>query len=172
MSKENRGSQLAARYRLVLDRAAAAEHARLEAARRRRERGAEERSRLLADLAAFAEALGHFSVKAGKGDQVTWSYEQAQLTFKAKGDADRIELVSDKLSAESRLRYQHELNRWVLLETTKAGGDRQRLLFDEGLEALMHRVFELRPAPEGEVVEPQPAVSLDEAVPSAKKRTL
>ncbi len=172
MSSEHRGSQLAARFRATLDQAAAQERARLDAARQRRERGQAERVRVLGDLAAFAQALGHFQCKTAKDGAVTWSFSGAQLTFRPKGDADRIELVSDGLQGEPALRWQHELGRWVLVEGFKAGGERQRLLFDEGLEALMQRVFSLRPAAEGEVAEPEPQATLEEAVPGGRTRTL
>jgi hypothetical protein len=172
MSREHRGFQLAARFRVTLDQIAAAEQARLDAARQRRERGQAERTLVLADLAAFAESLGHFEVKTAKGGSLTWTFCGAQLTFKPKGDADRIDLVAEPLTHDPCLRWQHELGRWVLKEGFKAGGERQRLLFNEGLEALMQKVFSLKPAAEGEVAAPADASSLDDAVPSVRPRTL
>ncbi len=172
MSGEHRGAQLAARFRVTLEQAAAAEQARLDAARARRERGQAERVRVLAELVAFGEALGHFQVKTAKEGAVTWAFSGSELTFTPKGDADRVDLIADPLSHDPCLRWKHELGRWVLIEGFKAGGERQRLLFDEGLEALMHKVFGLRPAAEGELAEASPQASLDDAVPSPRTRKL
>lgn len=172
MDGTQRGARLAARIKASLDLAASAEQARLDAARLRRERGQRERAAVLSDLASFCEALGHFQCQRGNDGSVTWSHGGRLLTFKPVGDADRVDLVSEALSGESSLRWQHELSRWVMVEGFKVGGERQRLLFDEALEVLLLKVFALRPVPEGELPDPPDGATLDDAMPTARTRNL
>jgi hypothetical protein len=172
MDPEGRGSRLAARFKAGLDVAASAEQARLDAAGKRRERGNRERTALLVDLAKFGNALGHFKCARGRDGSITWSHAKAQLSFKPVGDADRIALVAEPLTGEAHIRWQHDLGRWVLIEAFKAGGERQRLLYDDGIQALMFKVFGLRPMAEGEQVEQLPETTLEDALPTARGRKL
>ncbi len=175
MGSKRRGAELAERFRLGIDLAAQAEQTRREAQQQRTERVVKEQKRLMEDLFAFGEALGHFQCKKGPKKKVTWIYGARQLTFEpvsvsgsTASDHPIVRVVSGPLSGEDwNLCWQHELGRWVLADLSKKvlTTSRQLLLYNEGLEWLMAKVFDIHPVPEGELVEAPKPITLDDAIP-------
>ncbi len=142
---ERRGSRLAARLRAQLDanREAAAKREREKKAKEAD--GRAERKQLLADLAAFGEAVGHLNVTVAK-DVVILGYGKSTLRFEAQGIADRVRVKG--LDPEPRLFFHSDLNRWVVSRETGRGPEDQELLFDVGLESLLAEALSLQPIDE------------------------
>ncbi len=147
---ERRGSGLAARLKAAIGRAEEQRRRELEARRRRAERAREARARLLADLADFGRAVGHFDVAASPGE-VSLRYGEGMLRFVAEGDADRVAVRGDGLEGECALAWRDEFGeagRWVLRQVVDGRALPERLLFDEGLEFLVRTALDVPADPE------------------------
>ena len=132
----DRGQSLAARLRAGIDsRNEEQAREKAEAAARVRLLG-EERERLLGDLCAFGEAIGHLSVKRGKGT-VDFVYERKKVRFKAIDNADRIRVSGGDLPDHTEIAMQEELNLWIVKSPVGLNRVEQDPLFDKGLERIM-----------------------------------
>lgn len=137
---ERRGADLAARIRAKIEEKNSAEAAHKAEKKAREADGRKERKRLLADLSAFGQAIGHLDVTCEK-DVLVLGLGDKELRFEASGIADRIRVSG--LDPEPRLFLHPELNRWVVSHAGPGGVEEQELLFDAGLERLMAQAFEL-----------------------------
>jgi hypothetical protein len=137
---ERRGADLAARIRAQIETKKSAEAVREADKKAREADGRRERKRLLADLLAFGQEIGHFEVTREK-DVLILGLGDKQLRFEASGIADRVRVVG--LDPEPRLFLHPELNRWVIAHAGRGGIEEQELLFDAGLERLMAEAFAL-----------------------------
>ena len=150
---ERRGEGLAARFRASIE-ARVAEKRRAEAELKARQaRGREERTKVLSDLAAFGEQVGHFDVTVGE-DVVIFRYDDRTIRFEAQGIADRLVVRGDGLDKERRIFLHSQLDKWVLTRELTGGREDQEMLFDTGIIQLMGAVFEVQPSEEGTVVVP------------------
>ncbi|NOY24399.1 MAG: hypothetical protein GXP62_00860 [Oligoflexia bacterium] len=143
-SKETgRGRSLARRLKAALDQRVDAQR-KADAARDiQRAQARLCRARLLKDLADFGKALGHAKVSSAQ-DRVIVRYGGKTLRFESVGDLDQVQVLGDGLAEGYRLAHNAELGRWALHPPHGA----PKLLFDTGLEDLIRRVFDLRPAAE------------------------
>ena len=144
-------------------RAAAAREARLKEAR-------EARDKLLDDLGAFGEAVGHLQVQAKADDNgLTIRYRDRFVTFAPMGGGDRLEIrFSGSDTHEHRLYREAELgNRWVWV--ARHGGREDRLpFFDTGLEQLMVRALGLPDPDHVPDVVPEETATLEDAIPASR----
>ncbi|MFT7518382.1 MAG: hypothetical protein ACI9MC_000513 [Kiritimatiellia bacterium] len=153
---------LANRFKAVLDEV---EAGRIRTETQRKTRLAEARAarnELLAELVAFARAVGHLEISLG--DDLLISWRGQRVRFSPVGDADRIavafEMVDqDPPSGDAHVRIYRHLdlgNRWVL---SVPRGAREELepLFDAGLVHLMTAGLGL-PIPEASARTPQPDI--------------
>lgn len=167
---DRRGLGLAGRFKAALDaRAAEARRARQDEARRKEEALAA-RKALLDDLAVFGRALGHAQVAVAQ-DRVAIGLGDRDLVFEADADPGTVRVSGPGLRDGWLIRLQPELDRWGLYPPHGA----VRPLFDKGLEELLRRAFELRPADEAPPQSEATGPSGDERSspsPSAAKRTL
>lgn len=142
---ERPGASLATRLRRSIEQRLSDRRKREEDHRRREERARAARVELLADIAAFGEAVGHFDVSA-TDKAVALRFDGKILRFEADGPADRVRVVAEGLEGEHVLTMQETLGRWTLRSEVKARPEQVRFLFDTGLEELVTRVFGLRPS--------------------------
>lgn len=157
-----RGRSLARRLKAALDQRVNARR-KADAARDiQRAQGRLLRARLLRDLADFGKALGHAKVSSSE-DRVVVRYDGKSLRFESVGDQDQVQVQGDGLADGYRLAHNAELGRWALHPPHGA----PKLLFDTGLEDLIRRVFDLRPAAESD--EPQQDAAHEEATNGHKK---
>ena len=135
MSKD-RGQTLAARLRAGIDsRNQELVREKAEAAARVLQLN-EERKRLFDDLCAFGEAVGHLSVKRGKGT-VDFVYGRKKVRFKAIEEADRMRVSGGDLPDHTEIVMQEELNLWIVKSPVGLNRVEQDPLFDKGLERIM-----------------------------------
>lgn len=140
---KGRGVGLAGRFRAALDQQAQAQRSEEQARAQQEERARQARQDLLAELAAFGEALGHAAVQAGP-ERVAIQLDGRELCFQAQEEPGALAVSGPGLRPGWQVRLQPELGAWGLYPPYGAA----RPLFDKGLEELMRRVFELRPAEE------------------------
>ena len=162
----DRGRDLAARFRAALDHAEHERRSKEEERLRKLEDGRRERDALLADLAAFGEALGHVAVQRHDGG-VTFRWADRYLHFEPMGEGDRVRIEFEGVGEdEHRLYREPELGmKWVWLLRRKGREDRLPL-FDSGLEELLVLALKL-PKPDFTAA-PPPQPSLDDIVPGPK----
>jgi hypothetical protein len=135
---EPKDTELADRFKTVLDEAEAARAAEAERRQARLASAAPARDELFARLVAFAESIGHIAV-ARDDETVVMRYQQRGLRFEAEatGDGVRIVLEGWPATAEHRIYREADLaDRWVLA-WRKYSRDEKMPLFDKGLEELM-----------------------------------
>ena len=133
---KDRGKTLAARLRAGID-SQIAEQAREKAeAEARTQQLLEERSRLLDDLTAFGEAIGHLVVKRSK-TVIDFSYGGKKLRFTAVGDSDRVRVSGGDLPDHTEILMQDELQLWIVKSPVGLNRVEQDVLFDTGLERIM-----------------------------------
>lgn len=142
---KGRGQGLARRLRAAIDARVHAQRCAEEEREARLAEARKARALMLRDLAGFGKALGHAKVTS-TDDVVAIRYDGRSLRFEAVGDADEVRIVGDGLTEGYRLQHNTELGRWALHPPRGA----PKLLFDAGLEDLVARVFELRPADEAD----------------------
>lgn len=147
--EQARGMSLAARLRAAVDERLDSARREEEARRQRLERARRHRAELIRDLSAFFRAFGHGKTTS-TDDQVALRFDGRSLRFETQGDADEVRVLGDGLPEGTRLSYNDELGRWALHLPNLA----PRLLFDAGLEELIARTFELRPAAAAAPVSP------------------
>ena len=154
MSKktENRGSQLARRLRVNIDRKTKEAKKRAEEKARLLEAALKERVALMNDLAAFGEAVG-FEMRRS-GTHVVYQMGDLQIEFDGSNEDGTVKLndVEDR-PEHYGLQFEHRLNKWVLTIDRDKGHDEQLVLFDTGLEYLAYKVFGLEAADEAEMLE-------------------
>ena len=134
---DDRGMTLAARLRAGIE-AKAAE--REEASRSEKSRNrtlAAKRDRLFKDLFEFRKAIGHIRITAAEG-LLRFRYEGAELRFEAQGDADLVFVCGGEVPDRTELFVQPDLNLWVVRTHHSLRRETQDLLFDVGLEQLLH----------------------------------
>jgi len=134
------GTGLAARLRATIDRRLSDRRRREEEQRRREEAARAARSQLLADIAAFGEAVGHFDV-AVSDQAVALRFHGKALRFEADGPADRVVVHAEGIDGDHVLLLQETLGRWTLRSEIKGRPEQVRFFFDTGLEELVTRVF-------------------------------
>ncbi len=154
-------SRLAQRFQAAIDQEVAAERIAAEQERLERERLEQTRGDLLADLAAFGEAVSWFEVERGDG-WVTLSYQQRSLRFEAVGQRGKVKVIADGLEGDNKLFLQEPIGRWVWSREDRYGREHREMLFDAGLEKLVSVVFDVAPLAEDAMPAGQPAPTADD----------
>lgn len=166
-------SDLARRFKAVLDEV---EAGRREADARAEARQAEDRAAriaLLQDLAAFGRAVGHLQVSA-REDHVAMAWGSQAISFLPEGDGDRIRVRLGGLAGPDDLgrepegdthiriyRHPDTAGLWVL-SVDRDGVEEIEPLFDAGL---VHLLTEGLGIPEPPAPPPRPQPPLDDLVP-------
>ena len=139
----DRGKALAARIRAGIE--AREEELKREKAeaKARVKRLHREREVLLQDLFRFGEAIGHLSVQV-EDDMVQFSFGERVLRFEATGSADRVRVTGGDLPDNTEIAMQEELSLWIVKSPIGLNQLQQDILFDNGLERLLHLALGLR----------------------------
>ena len=96
------------------------------------------RAELFQDLLRFAEATGFVKSRAAEGE-VELAFEDRKITFRAQGEADRVELDWEGRSPQAEhLLYREPLlqDRWIWRYRWR-GKEHRVPFFDQGLEVLL-----------------------------------
>lgn len=160
------GSELAARFRQVVEAAERARRAEEEERQRRQQAAQSARRQLLDDLGHFGQSIGHLDVQAKSHDEgLTLRFGDRFLHFVPVGESDKVKVeFAGTEEEEHRLYREADLgDRWIWRWRRK-GRDERQALFDDGLEELVVRALGL-PRP-GAAEEVAPATTLEDAVPS------
>ena len=142
--KNRPGRSLAARFKSAIEQRTEAQRKEEAEASRLQETIQRERDRLMGDLEAFGRAIGHFTLMR-REDRLTLSLDSRHLVFDAPRDGGHISVTGD-VPGTCTIEYEAQLRGWILVYDPPVGSQDKFVLFDQGLEFLIGKAFELSAA--------------------------
>lgn len=172
MSQDNepkRGHALAQRVRAQLDKQSQSIQQAADLDSKQQKNAIKERARLLPDLYDFGCAAGFQTTNSP--DSVTLRLGEKHITFDGTPEDGTVQLETCLPESHAfTMRFEHRLNKWVLVIHRKDKPKEQLVFFDTGLEYLIDVGFNVDT--ETETLDAPKETSETETPTTTRKRTL